>query len=117
MEKNVIIKGIALVTHKVSKEIQIDIPFSTSKENLEELEIYNKEDLKTIVTEFVDYDFYPEENLTDDLDEEIISIEILNLSEVLEELEELIPEKPNENCCDIYRDSSYNYCPTCGTKL
>ena len=116
MNKDIIIKGVVEVRYATIKEIPVDIPFSTSKEILEEYEIYDKEKLTEFIKEFLDYEYYPEEDIINH-NEELIAVNITNLSEVLSELEEIIPEKEEENCCSDYKNTVYNYCPECGKKL
>ena len=112
------------LNYEVFVSEDINIPSSDLKEYLSTLDFYSKDDLEECISEYMTYEFDPEIYIKNkELGQ--ITVDILNMYDLVEYFSYLIKELPEEteeieeksNVCLHCTYESGNYCSNCGKKL
>lgn len=115
------------VNYEVFESEDLNIPSSDLKEYLSTLDFYSKDDLEECISEYMTYEFDPENYIKNKNIGQITS-ELLNKDELVEYFSYLIKEEPEEELEEELEDNSFkiclhctyesgNYCSNCGKKL
>lgn len=90
--------------------------FIDLKNYLEDSELTSEFEIRWAITDFIINECESRNETKYLINEDSISIDIKNLSELVSYFTYLLPEEKFEKCCDKY-NNTYNFCPECGSKI